>query len=132
MASFNSCTFSGRAGRDAEIRYLTSGKAVAKFRLAVDRYGKKGDPKPDPLWLQVEVWGDKSAQVIGDYVKKGTQIIVQGELGMDTWNDKEGKERTIPKLSCSNFTLLGGDREKTSGYTGNKKQPDPAEEELPF
>lgn len=131
MASFNSCTFSGRAGRDAETRYLTSGKAVTKFRLAVDRYGKKGDPKPDPMWLQVEVWGGR-AQVAADYIKKGTQIIVQGELGMDVWTDKDGKERTSPTLNCSNFTLLGGDREKTSGYTGDKRQPDPEEEEVPF
>lgn len=131
MASFNSCTFSGRSGNDAEVRFLANGKAVAKFRLAVDRYGKKDQPRPDPIWLQVEVWGAR-AQTIGDYVKKGSQLIVQGELGMDTWTDKNGEKKVTPTLSCSNFTLIGGEREKTSGVRGDKRQPEPEEEEVPF
>jgi len=130
MASFNSCTFSGRSGTDAEAKSFDSGSAVAKFNLAVDRYGKKGDPRPAPLWIRVEVWG-KQAQVIGDYVKKGTQIIVSGELSMDEW-EKDGKKNVTPTLRCNNFTLLGGDKPSGSPMSAKKQQPDPEEDEIPF
>jgi single-strand DNA-binding protein len=130
MASFNSCTFSGRSGSDAEMKTFKEGNSVAKFNLAVDKYGKKGDPKPAPMWIRVEVWG-KQAQVVNDYVKKGTQIIVSGELGMDEW-EKDGKKNVTPTLRCMNFTLLGGDKPGGSPMSAKRSQPDPAEDEIPF
>jgi single-strand DNA-binding protein len=131
MASFNSCTFSGRSGNDAELRSTNSGSSVAKFRLAVDRYGKKGDPRPAPMWVAVEVWG-KQAQTVGDYVKKGTQIIVSGELGMDEWQKKDGEKQVTPTLRCMSFTLLGGEKPGGSPMTERRSQPNPAEDEIPF
>jgi single-strand DNA-binding protein len=131
MASFNSCTFSGRAGNDAESKTFGSGNSVAKFRLAVDRYGKKDEPKPGPLWIAVEVWG-KQAQVVSDYVKKGTQIIVSGELSMDEWQKKDGEKQVTPTLRCMNFTLLGGEKPGGSPMAAKRSQPDPQEDEIPF
>jgi single-strand DNA-binding protein len=130
MASFNSCTFSGRAGSDAELKALNGGNSVAKFNIAVDKYGKKGDPKPAPMWVRVEVWG-KQAQVVSDYVKKGTQIIVSGELAIDEW-EKDGKKNVTPTLRCMNFTLLGGDKPGGSPMSAKRSQPDPEEDEVPF
>lgn len=130
MASFNSCTFSGRAGNDADLKSFDGGSSVAKFNLAVDKYGKKGDPKPAPMWVRVEVWG-KQAQVVGDYVKKGTQIIVSGELSIDEW-EKKGEKQFTPTLRCSNFTLLGGDKPGASPMKEKRSQPDPEEDEIPF
>jgi len=130
MASFNSCTFSGRAGSDADVKSFDSGSAVAKFSLAVDKYGKKGDPKPAPMWVRVEVWG-KQAQVVGDYVKKGTQIIVSGELSIDEW-EKKGEKQFTPTLRCMNFTLIGGEKPGGSPMSEKRSQPDPQEDEIPF
>lgn len=131
MASFNSCTFSGRVGNDPEVRFLESGSAVAKFSLAVDRYGKKNGPKPAPLWLRVEVWG-KRAQTIADHVKKGSAILVQGELGLDEW-ERDGKKNSSMTLNCSQFTFVGGDKPKGSAPSGSKgSRPEPEEEEIPF
>lgn len=129
MASLNSCAFSGRSGTDADLKPVGS-TSVAKFRLAVDRYGKKGDPKPAPLWIAVEVWG-KQAQIVGDYVKKGTQVIVQGDIDMQEWTNKEGQKQVTPTLRCSQFTLIGGEKAKTTPYAG-RNQPNPEEDEVPF
>jgi len=138
MASFNNCTFSGNVGRDPELRYLESGMIIANFSIAVE--GRKGG---DTLWMAVKVW-NKPAQVIGDYVKKGSKIIVSGELQQETWT-KEGVEKSRMVLNCQNFTLLdskkeGGGAPSGGGSSGGASRPAaksrPAapveEEELPF
>ena len=138
MASFNNCTFSGNVGRDPELRYLENGMIIANFSIAVE--GRKGG---DTLWMAVKVW-NKSAQVIGDYVKKGSKIIVSGELQQETWT-KEGVEKSRMVLNCQNFTLLdskreGGGAPSGGGSSGGASRPaarsKPAapveEEELPF
>ena len=139
MASFNSCTFSGNVGKDPELRYFESGKTVANFNIAVE--GRKGS---DPLWLAVKVWG-KGAAVIGDYVKKGSRLIVSGELEMETW-EKEGKQNSKLALNCQSFTLLDSKKDRADsgsgggGYGGGTSKPAPKsrppapaeEEDVPF
>jgi single-strand DNA-binding protein len=139
MASFNNCTFSGNVGKDPELRYFESGTAVANFSIAVE--GRKGS---DPLWLAIKVWG-KGAAVIGDYVKKGSRLIVSGELEMETW-EKDGKQNSKLALNCQNFTLLDSKKDRADGGSGGggssggtskpaskSRPPAPVEEEeLPF
>lgn len=104
MASLNSCSFTGRAGRDPEIRYLESGNQVANLTLAVS--GFKRDAKP--LWLSLTIWG-KTAQVAADYVRKGSMIGVSGELEQETWTDPTtGEERSKIILNVRSLTLLDG------------------------
>ena len=109
MASFNNCTFSGNVGRDPEARYLDDGKIIVNFSIAVE--SRRGG---DTLWMPVKVW-NKPAQVIIDYVKKGSKIIVSGELQQETWT-KEGVEKSRTVLNCQNFTLL--DSKKDGGAPG--------------
>jgi single-strand DNA-binding protein len=133
MASFNNCTFSGNVGQDPEIRYFESGTMVAEFSLAVSSRRKE----VETLWLRVKVWG-KQAQAIGDYVKKGSQIIVNGEFQQETWQ-KNGQKMSKLVLNCQNFTLLGGKRTEANGNT-TKRAPKPAQrtpepeedDEVPF
>lgn len=135
MASFNNCTFSGNLGRDPEMRYFDDGKSVANFSIAVE--GRKGQT----LWIAVKVWG-KQAQVIADYVRKGTPIIVSGELQEETW-EKEGVTKSRMTLNCNNFTLLNSRRDSASnggGGAATKRAPKPqsqksqeaVDEEIPF
>jgi len=133
MASFNNCTFSGNVGQDPEIRYFESGTMVAEFSLAVS--GRRRDS--ETLWLRVKVWG-KQAQAIGDYVKKGSQIIVNGEFQQESW-EKDGQKMSKPVLNCQNFTLLGGKRAEASGNATRRapkpaqRPPEPEEDdEIPF
>lgn len=112
MSSFNSCTFSGFVGRDPELRYFEDGKSLANFSIAV------GNRQGDTLWITVKVWG-KAALVIGDWVKKGSQIIVSGELQEESW-DKDGVKKTKLVLNCQNFKLIGS--KNGSESSGSKKE----------
>lgn len=133
MASFNNCTFSGNLGKDPELRYFEDGKMVANFTIAVE--GRRGS---GAMWIPVKVWG-KQAQVIGDYVKKGSQIIVNGELQQETWNKGDEKMSRMV-LNCNTFTLLGRKDKDGAGAKGgapkatqrpeNRQSNQPAPEHL--
>lgn len=100
--SLNAATFVGRAGRDAEIRFLDNGKQVANFTIAVNR--RKRDS--EPLWVKVEVWG-KPAQVAADYVRKGTMVGISGEIDLDSWSDRtSGEMRQQIKITANDLRLL--------------------------
>jgi single-strand DNA-binding protein len=124
MASLNVCSFTGRAGRDPEVRYLESGSCVANLTLAVD--GWKRDA--EPLWLPLTIWG-KTAQVAADYVRKGSQIAVSGQLENESWTDKAtGEKRNKMVLNVKELTLLGSKRDAERGGYGS----DSSDEEVPF
>jgi len=125
MASLNVCSFTGRAGRDPETRYFESGSMVAEFSIAID--GWKRDS--NPLWLNLKIWG-KTAQIAGDYIKKGSMIAVSGSLESETWTDKaSGEEKSKIVLNVKELTLLGSKRDDQGGggYGGPA-----SEEEVPF
>jgi single-strand DNA-binding protein len=124
MASLNVCSFTGRAGRDPEVRYFESGSMVANLTLAVE--GWKRDS--EPLWLPLTIWG-KTAQVAVDYVKKGSQIAVSGQLENESWTDKAtGEKRSKVVLNVKELTLLGSKKDaEASGYGGGA-----SDEEVPF
>jgi single-strand DNA-binding protein len=124
MASLNVCSFTGRAGRDPEVRYLDNGNAVANLTLAVD--GWKRDA--EPLWLTLKIWG-KTAQVAADYVRKGSQIAVSGQLENESWTDKAtGEKRSKVVLNVKELTLLGSKKDaEAGGYDGGA-----SDEDVPF
>jgi single-strand DNA-binding protein len=115
MASLNVCSFTGRAGRDPEMKYFETGSAIAQLTIAVD--GWKRDS--EPLWLNLKVWG-KLAQVAADYVRKGSQIAVSGQLQNESWTDKAtGEKRSKVILNVKDLTLLGSRKDSDdSGYGG--------------
>jgi single-strand DNA-binding protein len=107
----------GRAGADPEIKYLESGKVVCKLPLAVTRRSRNDD-RPD--WFNLEMW-DKTAEVAGNYVKKGGLIGIQGSLKIETWTDaKTDKQRSRPVIRVDRLELLGSKRDTdpsaVSGY----------------
>jgi single-strand DNA-binding protein len=125
MASLNVCSFTGRAGRDPEMKFFESGSAIAQLTIAVD--GWKRDS--EPLWLNLKVWG-KLAQVAGDYVRKGSQIAVSGQLENESWTDRTtGEKRSKMVLNVKELTLLGSkkDGDDQGGWGGS-----PSDEEVPF
>ena len=85
--------FIGRLGAEPEIKYLESGKVVAKGRIAVNQMGgRQGGQDPPPDWFTVEVWGDK-AQGFVDQFHKGDLIEVAGRVKSSRWTDRQGVER---------------------------------------
>jgi single-strand DNA-binding protein len=130
MASLNVCTFTGRAGKDPEVRYFESGKMVAEFSIAVD--GWKRDEKP--LWLNLKIWG-KVADVAANYVRKGSMIAVSGQLESESWTDRgSGEEKSKIVLNVKELTLLDSRRdEPDAGAAAGGRQPAPDDDDqIPF
>jgi single-strand DNA-binding protein len=110
----NVITLAGRAGRDPEMRYFESGSCVANLTLAVNSV--KRDEPPD--WFNLQIWG-KTAQVAGDYVRKGSQIAVTGRMTTERWTDRTtGEEKSKPVVVVDRLTLLGSrqDAQQEQGY----------------
>jgi single-strand DNA-binding protein len=102
----NSVTLVGRAGTNPETRYFESGSVVTKVNVAVRRPGKNQEPD----WFPVEAWG-KQAEVLANYVTKGDQVGVIGELRFDTWTDKTTQqERIKPVIRAIRIELLGNNK----------------------
>ncbi len=100
----------GRAGRDPEVKYFESGSVLCNLTLAVNRPTKNRETD----WFDLEIWG-KTAEIAANYVRKGSQIAVQGSLKMDTWTDKNtGTNRTKPVIRVDKLDLLGSRRDNDS------------------
>jgi len=118
MPTLNQCSFIGRLGKDPEMNYTPSGKAVTKFSLAVDQ-GKH----QDTLWLNIVCWNEL-AERMNEYLQKGQLIFVQGRLVMRSYTDKTQVKRVAIEIVASTVQML----EK-----GKKPMPaDEASEDAPF
>ena len=89
----NSVTLIGRLGTDPEVRYTQGNQAVANFRLATTEH-VKGEKKTE--WSNIVAWG-KTAENVGRYCHKGSQVAVQGRLQTRSWEDKSGNKVTHPR-----------------------------------
>ena|SRR6516164_5781833 len=94
MASFNKVILAGNLTRDPELRYTPKGTAVARIGLACNRKWKSetGEMKEEVTFVDVDAFG-KSAETIGQYLKKGRPILIEGRLRYDTWEDKQTKQK---------------------------------------
>ena len=101
--SLNVVNLVGRAGTDPEMRYFESGSVKCTLTMAVNRPTSRTD---QPDWFNLEIWG-KTAEVAGNYVKKGTLIGIQGSLKIDTWQDRNtGVNRSKPLIKVDRLDLL--------------------------
>jgi single-strand DNA-binding protein len=106
----NNCAFIGRLGKDVEIRYMPSGKAVATFNIACsDDYKDKstGESVEQTNWIPVVVF-DRLAEVAGKYLMKGSQVYVSGEFQTRKWKDNDGNDRYKSEIVVNNLQMLGG------------------------
>ena len=127
MASFNKIILMGNLTRDPELRYTPKGTAVAKLGLAVNRTWKTetGETKEDVLFIDIEAFS-RQAETIGQYLKKGSPILVEGRLRMDTWDDKQtNQKRTKILVTAENVRFLGSgqSREGSAPAAARAKQP---------
>jgi single-strand DNA-binding protein len=127
----------GRLCRDPEVRYLANQTAVASLSVAVNDSKKVGDKWEDvPVFLDVEVFG-QPAEFVGQYGAKGTQVLIEGKLRLDQWNDKNsGEKRQKLKVVAESVRLLGGkgeQRERDPVPDASKPRPgDEPGEDIPF
>jgi len=109
MASVNKVILIGNLGRDPEVRYTSSGSAVANFTLATtDRWTDQssGERKERTEWHRLVVWG-KQAEIAGEYLRKGKQLYVEGSLQTREWTDREGQKRYTTEIRVWKFQMLG-------------------------
>ncbi len=109
MASVNKVILVGNLGADPEIRYLPSGDAVANLRIATtDTWKDKGGEKQERTeWHRVSMFG-KQAEIAGQYLKKGSQVYIEGSLQTRKWQDKDGKDQYTTEIRADRMQMLGG------------------------
>lgn len=107
--SVNKVILLGNLGKDPEVRYMTSGEAMATITLATSETwkDKSGEKQEKTEWHRVVFFG-KLAEIAGEYLKKGRQVYVEGKLQTRKWQDKEGQERYTTEIVAKEMTLLGG------------------------
>ncbi|MES2772285.1 MAG: single-stranded DNA-binding protein [Pseudomonadota bacterium] len=110
MASVNKVILVGNLGADPETRYLPNGDAVANVRLATTESWKdkaSGEKREITEWHRV-VFYRKLAEIVGQYLKKGSAIYLEGRIRTRKWQDKEGQERYTTEIEASEMQMLGG------------------------
>jgi single-strand DNA-binding protein len=118
MAGFNKVILLGNLTRDPELRYTPKGQAVAKMGLAVNRTYKteSGESREEVTFVDIDAWG-KQAELIGQYLRKGSPLFVEGRLKLDQWDDKNtGQKMTKLRVVLENFQFLGGSRSGEGGH----------------
>lgn len=114
MASYNRVVLLGNLTRDVEVRHLQSGMAVSDIGLAVNdrRKNQSGEWVEEPTFVDVTLWG-RTAEVAGEYLKKGSPILLEGRLKLDTW-ESDGQRRSKLKVVGERMQMLGGQSRKSA------------------
>ncbi len=107
MANLNRVFLIGNLTRDPELRYTPSGMAVATLRLAVNHRFKdrSGELKQDACFINIVVW-DKQAETSNQYLKKGSSVLIEGRLQSRSWQDSEGKNRSVIEVRADRVVFL--------------------------
>jgi single-strand DNA-binding protein len=153
MASFNKVILLGNLTRDPEVRYTPKGTAVTELGMAVNRVytAENGEKREETTFVDVTLWG-RTAEIAGEYLKKGRPVFIEGRLQLDTWDDKQsGQKRSKLKVVGEGLQLIGsrpagggggggGDEESSSAPRSSSKSAPPPkaapsapdDDEIPF
>lgn len=117
MASFNRVILVGNLTRDPELRYIPSGTAVTEVGLAVNdrRKGANGEWIDETTFVDVTLWG-RTAEVASEYLNKGSSVLIEGRLKLDTW-EKDGKKNSKLRVIGERMQMLSG-RSGSGGGSG--------------
>lgn len=143
----NQLVLVGRLTRDAELRYSGGGMAICKFSVAVNRRKKTGDEWGDEASFFDVTYFGKAAEAVNQYLQKGKQVAIQGELRQNRW-EQDGQSRSKVEIIANNVQLLGGagggggfsqnqEKKQFGSFQEPPKQGSPApsvdfEDDIPF
>ncbi len=122
----NSVSLVGRVGQDPTLRSTSSGKSVANFSIAVDE--GYGDRKVT-YWIPIVAW-DKTADLVGQYVSKGSQVAVEGRLTQRSFEDRDGNKRTVIEVVANRLDFLT--RSETKKQARSQNEPEVLDDDIPF
>lgn len=122
----------GRLGRDPEIRYTSSGSAVANFSVATDESfkGRNGEMQQHTEWHNIVAW-NKLAEICGEYLTKGKLVYIEGNIRSRQWEDRSGNKRTNYEIIARTMQMLGSRAEGERAAAGAARPASPAAEEQP-
>lgn len=140
----NRVVLAGRPTRDLELKSIKSGNSVCSFTLAVDRNFKSKSGEREADFINCVAWG-KTAEVMSQYVKKGSLIGVDGRIQTRSYDNKEGQRVYVTEVVVENFSFLGGSDKNGQGSKNNQSssnqnndpfdsngQADISDDDLPF
>lgn len=136
MASINKVILVGNLGADPETRFTASGDAVANIRLATtDSWKDKqtGEKKEFTEWHRV-VFYKRLAEIVGQYLKKGSQVYIEGRIKTRKWQDKDGQDRYTTEIEATELQMLGGKSEQDEKPAKASPKPsfDDLGDDIPF
>jgi single-strand DNA-binding protein len=107
VSDLNRVMIIGRLGKDPETRFMPNGKAVTNFSVATsEKWKKDGEKQERTEWHNVVAF-EKLAEICAEYLRKGSQVYVEGKLQTRKWQDKEGKDRYTTEIVASGMQMLG-------------------------
>lgn len=124
MASINKVIIVGNLGQDPEVKYMPSGGAVANISIATtDSWKDKatGEKKEKTEWHRV-VFFNRLAEIVGEYLRKGSQVYVEGSLRTRKWQDQSGQDRYTTEIVAREMQMLGGRAGGSSDFQQNAPQ----------
>lgn len=131
----------GRAGKDPETRYMTNGEAVTNLSIATSETwkDKSGEKKEKTEWHNL-VFYKRLAEVVGEYVKKGSQLYVEGKIQTRKWQDKDGKDHYTTEIVVNDMQMLGSKQSSTNNENSepptataqSKSSFDKFDDDIPF
>ena len=127
MPNYNKVILMGNLTRDPEVRYTSSGTAIAKLGIAINRYwsNKDGQKQEETTFVDVDAFG-RQAETIGQYLKKGRPIMVEGRLKLDQWDDKQtGQKRSKLGVVLDRFEFIDS-RGEGGGGDFSSESPSPS------
>jgi|ERR1043166_2508557 single-strand DNA-binding protein len=125
MANFNKVILAGNLTRDPELRYTPKGTAIAKIGLAINRTWKTetGETKEEVTFVDIDAFG-RQAETIGQYLKKGRPILVEGRLRLDTWEDKQtNQKKSRLGVVMESFQFMDSNRGGDASPAGSPSRP---------
>ncbi|MBY0578731.1 MAG: single-stranded DNA-binding protein [Burkholderiales bacterium] len=149
MASVNKAILIGNLGKDPEVRYSPDGSAIANITIATTESwkDKSGEKQEKTEWHRVAFFG-KLAEIAGEYLKKGSQVYVEGRIQTRKWQDKDGQDRYTTEIVADKMQMLGSRggnsfevSDAPSQGAGSKSQPqrppskggfDDMDDDIPF
>ena len=128
MASVNKVILIGNLGRDPEVRYMPDGGAITNISIATTENwkDKNGEKQEKTEWHRVAFFG-KLAEIAGEYLKKGSQVYVEGRLQTRKWQDKDGNDKYTTEIVADRMQMLGSRQGMGGGGDRDAPERDPAQ-----
>lgn len=127
----NQCNFIGRLGNDPETKYLANGDAVTNFSIACGESWKDkqtGQKQERTEWINVVAWR-RLGEICGEYLRKGSQVMISGKFTTEKWQDQSGNDRYSTKIIANNMQMLGSRDENSEPR--QQAAPPPAQQPAP-